>query len=187
MKIKYLDVIVSASLLCLGSLGLLSATTWAFPLKITTITPENSCTRTNPCAQLSKSAPQVYIESASGLAIRGTDPVAYFKEGKAVQGSSKFEYKWKEATWRFSTAENQKQFAENPEIYAPQYGGYCAKALSEGNLASIDPEAWKIVNGKLYLNYSPKVQQEWIQDIPGNIAKADANWPDILVGGRVFE
>lgn len=147
----------------------------------------NPCAGKNPCAGVSNSAPKVYIESASGLAIRGTDPVAYFTEKKVVKGSSEFEYEWEGATWRFSSAENQKRFADNPEAYAPQYGGYCAKALSEGSVVSTDPEAWKIVDGKLYLNYSSEVQQQWVQDIPGNIAKADANWPDVLVGATVFE
>ena len=64
--------------------------------------------------------------------------------------------------------------------YAPQYGGYCAWAVSRGYTAGIDPDAWKIVNGRLYLNYSLKVQKQWAEDIPGNIAKAEENWPKIL-------
>ena len=67
-----------------------------------------------------------------------------------------------------------------PEKYAPQYGGYCAWAVSQGYTASSDPTAWKIVNGKLYLNYSVGVQRKWSEDIPGNIAKADSNWPNVL-------
>lgn len=148
---------------------------------------KNPCAGVNPCASKANSAPQVYIESDSNLAIRGTDPVAYFTEGKAVEGSSEFEYEWQGATWRFSSEENRQLFASNPEAYAPQYGGYCAKALSEGNVVSTDPEAWKIVDGKLYLNYSPEVQRQWLRDVPGNIAKADARWPDVLIGATVFE
>ena len=71
-------------------------------------------------------------------------------------------------------------FAADPEKYAPQYGGYCAWAVSQGYTASTDPEAWKIVDGKLYLNYSKSVQQTWEQDIPGNIAAGDGNWPKVL-------
>ena len=116
------------------------------------------------------------VFAEDGIAIRGTDPVAYFKESKAVQGSSEFEYEWMGVKWQFSSAENRDLFASNPEEYAPQYGGYCAWAVSQGYTASIDPQAWKIVDGKLYLNYSQDVQKRWSKDIPGNIAKADANW-----------
>ena len=132
-------------------------------------------------------APFIYSESSSGLAIRGADPVAYFTEGQAVKGEEEFEYEWNDATWKFSSQENLDLFAANPEQYAPQYGGYCAKAVSEGNLASIDPESWKIVDDKLYLNYSPAVQQQWSQDIEGSIALGDENWSDVLNGTKVHE
>jgi YHS domain-containing protein len=112
-----------------------------------------------------------------GVAIEGTDPVAYFEEGRPVAGSSAFE--WMGATWRFATAENRDRFGADPEKYAPQYGGYCAWAVSQGYTAKIDPAAWRIVDGKLYLNYSKDVQTQWSGDIPGNIAKADVNWPQI--------
>jgi YHS domain-containing protein len=114
-----------------------------------------------------------------GVAIEGTDPVAYFEEGKPVAGSSDFEHEWMGATWRFASAANRDRFATDPETYAPQYGGYCAWAVSQGYTAKIDPVAWKIVDGKLYLNYSKDVQTQWAGDIPGNVAKADANWPKI--------
>ena len=84
------------------------------------------------------------------------------------------------AVWRFASAENREAFAANPVQYAPQYGGYCAWAVSQGYTASTDPEAWRIVDGKLYLNYSRSVQQKWEQDIPGNITAGDANWPKVL-------
>ena len=113
------------------------------------------------------------------VAIEGTDPVAYFAEGKPVEGSSAFEHEWMGATWRFASAAHRDRFAAEPEKYAPQYGGYCAWAVAQGYTAKIDPEAWKIVDGKLYLNYSRAVQSQWQSDIPGNIAKADANWPTI--------
>ncbi len=117
-----------------------------------------------------------------GLAIRGADPVAYFSEGRAVIGSPAFEYTWQGATWRFSSEEHRARFAADPERHAPQYGGYCAYAVSEGYTASIDPEAWKIVGGKLYLNYSRDVQKLWEADVPGRIARGDANWPGLLAG-----
>jgi len=114
-----------------------------------------------------------------GVAIEGTDPVAYFTVGKPVAGARDLEYRWMGATWRFASAANRDQFAADPERYAPQYGGYCAWAVSQGYTAKIDPQAWRIVGGKLYLNYSKDVQARWAGDIPGNIAKADANWPQI--------
>jgi YHS domain-containing protein len=114
-----------------------------------------------------------------GVAIEGTDPVAYFRDGRPVEGSSDYEHEWMGATWRFVSAANRDAFAADPEKYAPQYGGYCAWAVSQGYTAKIDPEAWKIVDGRLYLNYSKDVQAQWSEDIPGNISKGDANWPKI--------
>ena len=121
-----------------------------------------------------------YFADDAGLAIRGTDPVAYFVEGAAVPGSAEFSHDWGNVTWQFASAENRDLFAANPEQYAPQYGGFCAWAVSQGYTASIDPEAWRIVDGRLYLNYDRRVQQRWERDIPGNITKADANWPGVL-------
>ena len=131
-------------------------------------------------APIAASAKDAVYQSFFGTAIDGTDPVAYFTEGKPVEGSSDFEYEWNGAKWRFSSAENRDVFAANPEKYAPQYGGYCAWAVSQGYTASTDPEAWKIVDGKLYLNYSKSVQSTWEQDAAGNIAAVDANWPTVL-------
>ena len=116
-------------------------------------------------------------KDGSGLVIRGYDPVAYFTEQKPVKGSGQFRYSWMGATWLFTSAVNRDQFAFNPTQYAPQYGGYCSYAVSKGRTTSIDPEAWRIVDGKLYLNYSRAVQQTWATDVPGNIQKADQNWP----------
>lgn len=115
-----------------------------------------------------------------GKAIKGYDPVAYFKNSKATEGDSDFSYEWNGATWYFANATNRAAFIANPEKYAPQYGGYCAWAVSQGYTAKIDPEAWRIQDGKLYLNYSRGVQETWEQDIPGNIAKADIHWPKLL-------
>ncbi len=143
-------------------------------------------TKTNPVnsnqaatTQTSATDPvRVYTENS--IAIKGTDPVAYFREGKPVRGSNEFTYQWMNATWKFASAQNRDLFASNPEKYAPQYGGFCAWAVSQGNTAPIDPNAWKIVDGKLYLNYNKSVQRTWEKDIPGNIAKADRNWPGVL-------
>jgi hypothetical protein len=83
------------------------------------------------------------------------------------------------ATWQFASADSRDSFAADPRKFAPQYGGYCAWAVSRGYTADTDPEAWKIIDGKLYLNYSKSVQRKWETDIPGNVAKADGNWPGL--------
>ena len=120
------------------------------------------------------------IFSDDGAAIRGYDPVAYFELGRPVRGEAGLTHEWMGATWRFSSAAHRDAFAADPEAYAPQYGGWCAWAVSRGDTAPIDPEAWKIVDGKLYLNYSPRIQTRWEADAAGYISRADANWPDVL-------
>ncbi len=112
-----------------------------------------------------------------GLALDGYDPVAYFEEGRPVPGSKAFTHAWSGATWRFASAAHRDAFAAAPERYAPQYGGFCAWAVAHGYTADVDPEAWKIVDGKLYLNYDKEVQAKWEADVPGHIQSADANWP----------
>ncbi len=118
--------------------------------------------------------------SADDMAIQGYDTVAYFKSGQAVKGIESFTFPWHGMTWFFSTKENKDTFAAAPEAYAPQYDGYCAWAMSEGRKAKTDPEVWKIVNGKLYLNCSKKAYEKWSKDIPGNIRQADFNWSKIV-------
>ena len=122
-------------------------------------------------------AANVINKDKSGLALKGFDVVAYFKEGKAVEGKKDFEHTWMDATWRFSTAENRDLFAKDPEKYAPQFGGYCAFGVTSGYLAPIDPTAWKVVDDKLYLNYDSEIQKRWAKDIPGNIKKGHEKWP----------
>ena len=122
----------------------------------------------------------VYTGTFSSLAVSGYDPVGYFKAGKPVEGTAKHETTWNGATWRFASAANLAAFKANPQNFAPQYGGYCAWAVSQGYTASTDPTAWRIVDNKLYLNYSHGVQRQWAEDIPGNIAKGDRNWPKVL-------
>jgi YHS domain-containing protein len=132
---------------------------------------------------LSLASPALAVDpvytSWRGLALSGYDPVAYFTDGKPVPGSASFTLEWMGATWRFASAEHRDAFAANPALYAPQYGGYCAWAVSQDHTASSDPEAWKIVDGKLYLNYSRDVQKKWETDVQGNVRKADANWPGL--------
>jgi YHS domain-containing protein len=112
-----------------------------------------------------------------GDAIRGADPVAYFTEGRPVEGVKAHSLEYMGATWRFSSTENKAALEADPEKYAPQFRGYGAGAVSQGCTASIDPEAWTIVDGKLYLNYSRDVMNQWLADRDAFIDKADANWP----------
>ena len=130
------------------------------------------------------------VWSASGqgpeVAIKGYDTVAYFKLGKAVKGSESFTFRWHDVTWQFSTQEHRDLFAAEPARYAPQYDGYCAWAMTEARLALTDPEVWKIVDGKLYLNCSRQAFEKWSTDIPGNIKKADENWPELRTSSQII-
>ena len=114
------------------------------------------------------------------VAIKGYDPVAYFESGAPLVGNKSTTFSWRGSEWRFSSTANRDKFAADPEKFAPQYGGYCAWAVGQGYTAPIDPAAWRIVDGKLYLNYDKKVQKTWEKDIPGHISKANANWPKVL-------
>ena len=110
----------------------------------------------------------------------GIRPGGLLHREQTRPGKRAFSHKWKGATWYFASGKNRDLFRAEPEKYAPQYGGYCAYAVSQGYIASIVPEAWKIVDGKLYLNFSLGVQQTWEQDIPGYIKSADQKWPSLL-------
>ncbi|MFZ5961988.1 YHS domain-containing (seleno)protein [Thalassococcus sp. BH17M4-6] len=114
------------------------------------------------------------------IAINGTDPVAYFTAGGPVAGDAAHELMWRGATWRFASAANREAFEMNPMRYAPRFGGYCAYAASKGYLAPTQPEAWTVYEDTLYLNANLRARELWLQDIPGNIAKGEANWPAIL-------
>lgn len=113
------------------------------------------------------------------VAVHGYDPVAYFTENKAIEGQKQFSFEKDGATWRFANQANLDAFKASPEKFAPQFGGYCAYAVSQGKTADIDPQAWKIVNGKLYLNYSKKIQEKWEQDQARYIVDADKKWPQL--------
>ena len=115
-----------------------------------------------------------------GTALQGYDAVAYFNEGRAIKGKDEFRHDWMGAKWYFSSAANRDEFAKNPEKYAPQFGGYCAWAVGHGYTANIDPEAWKIVEGKLYLNYDKRVQKMWEQEQDHGIKKGHENWPKLI-------
>ena len=114
------------------------------------------------------------------VAIKGYDPVAYFTESKAVKGKPEIAHDWFGATWRFSSEEHKKMFSANPIQYAPQYGGHCADGVAYGDLTTnIDPEAWRIIENKLYLNYDHGAAWE-IENLEGQLEKSVENWPKIL-------
>lgn len=120
------------------------------------------------------------IYSTKAGAIKGYDPVAYFTQGQAIEGSAKFSYQWMDAIWYFSNQTNLDAFKSDPEKYAPQFGGYCAYAVSQGYTYRSDPQAWKIVNGKLYLNYDKKIQTTWEANQSVFINAGHQNWPGVL-------
>jgi len=116
----------------------------------------------------------IYV--SKGAAVSGYDTVAYFTQGKAVKGKKNISIKHLGETWRFSSEQNKTMFLSNPEKYSPQYGGHCAFAMANGKLVSTDPNAFTVVDGKLYLNYSLSVRTRWSKDIPGYITDANENW-----------
>jgi YHS domain-containing protein len=123
---------------------------------------------------------EVYTGLVAGVAVGGYDPVAYFTEGAPRRGSSDITLEHGGATWRFASEANRDAFKSDPDRYSPRYGGYCAWAVGQGYLAKGDPQAWSVVDGRLYLNYDKRVQRTWERDIPGHVRRADANWPTVL-------
>lgn len=114
-----------------------------------------------------------------GIAIKGYDPVAYFTEGAPVEGSDDFTAMHDGATYWFASAANRDAFLADPEKYAPQYGGFCAYAVAHDATAPIDPEAFTVLDGKLYLNYSDHVRAQWRNDAAKFISRANENWPGL--------
>ncbi len=114
-----------------------------------------------------------------GYAVHGYDVVAYFTVSEPTEGDDRFTAEYQGARYRFASAENLDRFNSDPAKYAPQYGGFCAFGTSVGRKFDGDPHAWRIVDGKLYLNLNKKVQARWLQDTEGFIRGADHNWPII--------
>ena len=125
------------------------------------------------------SKPLVNTLGSPGVAIKGYDPVAYFESGGPRKGKAEFTLQHAGVRWRFASAENKAKFEADPAKYTPVYGGYCAYGVSQGYLVKIEPDAWAIRNGKLYLNYSKSVQQLWEKRPDSYIAKADKRWPKL--------
>jgi YHS domain-containing protein len=114
-----------------------------------------------------------------GVALRGYDPVSYFSEGKPQRGLPAHSYVYKGSRFHFASAENQRLFSDDPGRYAPQFGGFCAYGTAQGYKVSTQPDAFAVVNGRLYLNYNREVVKIWQQDVPGNIALAEEKWPEV--------
>ncbi|MDA7965093.1 YHS domain-containing (seleno)protein [Ruegeria sp.] len=136
-----------------------------------------TCSAMAPMAQ-AQAQPLFY--AASGAAVSGYDAVSYFRTSGPVPGRPEIALMWKGATWRFASEENRNRFESNPRAFAPQYGGYCAYAMAKNKLLSSDPQAWRIVDGHLYLTHSRKIELIWQQNVGKYIRQADKNWPDIL-------
>lgn len=128
-------------------------------------------------AQTDTPRPVNTLGSADGVAIRGYDPVAYFHDGSPRLGKPEFSVRQGGATWRFASAEHKALFEAEPQRYLPAYGGFCAYGTSRGYLVKIEPEAWSIVDGKLYLNYDLGVRSTWLGHSKAYVARADGNWP----------
>lgn len=129
----------------------------------------------------SAAEPNVYQEA--GIAIDGADAVAFFDLGEddaPVLGLPEHAVEWNGATWQFASEENRAMFEANPEAYAPAFGGYCAYAAARGYVASTVPEAWTVVDGRLFLNYSLRIRRRWLREIPDAIGRGDANYPAML-------
>jgi YHS domain-containing protein len=132
----------------------------------------------NPGSALAASdSPVPAVNAKEGIGVKGYDPVAYFTNGAPTQGLEQYSFGWKSVTYRFASAENLDRFKADPAKYLPQYGGYCAYAMSLDRIADIDPSRWAIVNGKLYLNNGFVAEKLWSLNKSGNIVSADRNWP----------
>lgn len=119
------------------------------------------------------------MSERNDLAIEGYDPVAYFTDKRPVKGLPEFRTEFRGETFEFASADHREAFVADPAKYAPEYGGYCAYGVAKGYKAKIDPEAFSVVRGRLYLNYSEAVRTRWLSDLPGYIRQADANWPEV--------
>jgi YHS domain-containing protein len=116
----------------------------------------------------------------TGVAIQGYDPVAFFTDNKPVKGDPKFLTKRDGAIYFFASKEHKDLFLQTPAKYEPQFGGYCAYGVSRSRLVEIDVDAFQIVDGKLLLQYSKGVRDDFNEDAKANLAKANANWPVLL-------
>lgn len=125
-------------------------------------------------------AKELHNLNRDGVAIQGYDPVAFFTDNRAVQGSSQFQSQYDGAKYYFASAEHKSAFDKEPGKYEPQFGGYCAYGASQGHPAPVKIEAWQIVNGRLLMQYDLGIKDKFNKDQQGNLRKADQNWPGIV-------
>lgn len=116
---------------------------------------------------------------AKGVGLKGFDPVAYFTAGSPTMGKSSIAAAHDGVTYYFASIENRDKFKADPAKYAPQYGGFCSMGVALEKKLDGDPQAWRVVDGKLYLNVNKDVQKKWLEDVPGNLKKAEMNWGSI--------
>lgn len=133
---------------------------------------------------LASSAEPLVNVDKDGVGIKGYDPVAYFLEARAVKGSADYQSTVNGVTYNFASAGNKAAFDADPAKYEPQFGGFCAWAVSNGYTAKIDPDAFQIVDGRLLLQYNKRIRDKFSADTAGNLAKADANWPGLVEKGQ---
>lgn len=126
------------------------------------------------------------FNESNGVAIKGYDPVAFFKDNKPVRGKDDLRFEYKGSTFVFANADNRAAFVANPEKYAPQYGGYCAFGTARGYKADIDPLAFTVINDRLYLNYNLQIQRDWSADSGRFIRQADERWPMVVKTEKVY-
>lgn len=148
-------------------------------MKLSTLVKSVAIASTLAVSTMSFAADIDQSADANDVAIKGYDTVAYFTEGKPVQGSSDFTATYKNAIYQFASAENRDLFKADKAKYAPAYGGYCAFGVAFERKFDTDPTAWKIVDNKLYLNLNKDVQSKWLKDVPGYIVESEGNWPEI--------
>jgi YHS domain-containing protein len=133
-----------------------------------------------PAAHAVKTTGGEYNTMYAGLGAKGYDVVAYFTEGKPVPGSDRYTTEYGGVTWQFASREHRDMFTANPARYTPQYGGFCSWGVSQGKLFDVDPvNGWKVVDGRLYLNFNADIQKVWEKDPAGFIRKAERNWPGL--------
>jgi YHS domain-containing protein len=137
------------------------------------------------CAALGANAGEV--NEAGGLAIKGYDPVAYFREGVPAKGLADLRLPYKGVTYLFKTPANRDAFRATPDKFLPEYGGFCAYGVANGYKADIDPAAFTLVGGKLYLNYNAQVKADWQKDTMGHIRRADDRWPQVRPQAKVVK
>lgn len=135
-------------------------------------------------ALASPGAAQAVNVDGSGVALGGYDAVAYQTDGRPVLGSSAITATHAGATYRFASTGHRDAFVADPDRYLPAYGGYCAYGVSRGYKVKVEPDAFTVRSGRLYLNYDKGVQKQWLRDAPGYIARADSIWPSITQAAR---